>query len=119
MAVVAQATHTELGQKVAIKVMLPAAMARPDATDRFFREGRALATLRSPHITKVLDTGRLASGEPFLVMEFLEGHDLEQLMVKRGAIGVEESIDYILQACDALSEAHDLGIIDRDIKPGN
>jgi serine/threonine-protein kinase len=119
MAVVAAATHLDLGQTVAIKVMLPAAMERPDAVERFLREGRALANIKSSHVCKVLDVGKLESGEPYLVMEYLHGYDLEVIINKRGALSVEDAVDYILQACSALAEAHALGVVHRDIKPSN
>jgi serine/threonine-protein kinase len=118
MGVVASATHVSLGQRVALKVMRTARM-NPETADRFLREARAAVSLKSSHVAKVLDVGTLESGLPFMVMELLEGSDLSSQLEARGALPCAEAIDYILQACDALSEAHALGIVHRDLKPEN
>jgi serine/threonine-protein kinase len=119
MACVVAATHETLGQRVALKVMLPAHLARADAVERFLREGRAAAQLENHHICKVLDVGELATGEPYLVMEYLEGRDLEQVLSTRGALPVEDAIEIVVQVCSALAEAHAKGIVHRDLKPSN
>ena len=118
MGVVASATHVALGQRVALKVMRSARM-NPESADRFLREARAAVSLKSSHVAKVLDVGTLPSGLPFMVMELLEGSDLSTQLEARGALSCSEAVDYILQACDALSEAHALGIVHRDLKPEN
>ncbi|MDB4937822.1 MAG: Serine/threonine-protein kinase pkn3 [Labilithrix sp.] len=118
MGVVAAATHTALGQRVALKVMRTARM-NPETADRFLREARAAVSLKSSHVAKVLDVGTLDSGLPYMVMELLEGSDLSDKLEKRGALPFAEAIDYVLQACDAISEAHALGIVHRDLKPEN
>ena len=118
MGVVASATHLALGQRVALKVMRTARM-NAETADRFLREARAAVSLKSSHVAKVLDVGTLDSGLPFMVMELLEGSDLASQLETRGALPCGEAIDYILQACDALSEAHALGIVHRDLKPEN
>ncbi len=118
MGVVASATHVALGQRVALKVMRSARM-NPESADRFLREARAAVSLKSSHVAKVLDVGTLPSGLPFMVMELLEGSDLSSQLEARGALPCSEAIDYVLQACDALSEAHALGIVHRDLKPEN
>ncbi|XYH93440.1 protein kinase domain-containing protein [Sorangium sp. So ce1128] len=119
MGVVVAARHLLLGERVAIKFLLPQARERADLVARFLREGQAAARIRSEHVTRVYDVGTLARGEPYLVMEYLEGTDLKALLRSRGPLPVELACDYLLQACEALAEAHALGIIHRDLKPGN
>lgn len=115
--VVFQATHTRLNQRVAIKLLLSTAM--PDAIARFTREAQAAARLKNEHIARVLDVGELPSGMPFMVMEYLEGCDLDEHLRAQGALPVREAADYVLQACEALAEAHAAGIVHRDLKPAN
>jgi serine/threonine-protein kinase len=119
MGVVVAARHLELDQMVAIKFLRPEIAQQHSAAERFRREARAAARIRSPHICRVLDVGSLESGIPYLVMEYLEGCDLSDELAKRGRIPVPEALDYMLQACEALSEAHAVGIVHRDLKPGN
>jgi eukaryotic-like serine/threonine-protein kinase len=113
------ATHLQLGQEVALKLMLPQAFASPDANARFLREARAAAQIQGEHVASVRDVGTLENGAPFMVMELLRGMDLARLLQTRGALPVQEAIDYVLQACEALAEAHGVGIIHRDLKPAN
>jgi serine/threonine-protein kinase len=118
MGVVAAARHTELQQRVAIKV-LPAHLAPDDeVVERFMREARAAARLRSEHAVKVVDVGTRQNGSPYIVMELLEGEDLGALS-ERGPLPIADAVDYILQACEAVAEAHALGILHRDLKPRN
>jgi serine/threonine-protein kinase len=118
MGVVAAARHTELLQRVAIKV-LPAHLAKDkDLVERFMREARAAARLRSEHAVKVVDVGARSNGSPYIVMELLDGEDLGAL-VERGPLPIPTAVDYILQACEAVAEAHALGIVHRDLKPRN
>jgi serine/threonine-protein kinase len=119
MGVIVVAKHEELGQEVAIKFLNPDAMSDPDVITRFKREARALATIQSDHVVRVLDIGALPSGEPFMVMEYLEGTDLARMVKVRGPLGIEETVGYILQACEPLAEAHAAGIVHRDLKPSN
>jgi serine/threonine-protein kinase len=119
MGVVVAAEHLQLGQHVAIKFLLPAALGNADAVTRFEREARAAVRLHSEHVARVLDVGRLPGGEPYMVIEYLEGADLASELESRGALPPKEAIKHLLQACDALAEAHSLGIIHRDIKPAN
>jgi len=118
MGVVCAATHLALGQLVALKFMLPQAMRHPEAIARFEREARAAVRLKSDHVARVSDVGRLEDGAPYIVMEYLEGEDLDAV-IDRGALPVETAVDYVLQACEAVAEAHALGIIHRDLKPKN
>jgi serine/threonine-protein kinase len=119
MALVVAARHLQLHQTVAIKLMRSRALAFPDAIDRFIREAQTVVRLRSENVARVMDVGMLADGSPFMVMEHLEGVDLAMVLAHRGALAVEDAVDYVLQACAAMVEAHGEGIIHRDIKPGN
>ncbi|MGE0867166.1 MAG: protein kinase [Kofleriaceae bacterium] len=116
---VIRATHLYLHQPVAIKIMLPELAQNPDTVARFLREAQANVRLRSEHIVRVLDVGTLSSGVPFMVMEFLEGSDLSQVLVHHGPQLPNVVCDLMLQACEGMAEAHSLGIIHRDIKPSN
>jgi serine/threonine-protein kinase len=120
MGVVVEATHLHLEKRVALKFMLGAlAQANAEGVVRFMREGRAAAKLQSEHVARVMDVGRLESGEPYMVMEFLEGQDLSQFLDAQGPLPVEQAISFVLQACEAIAEAHSLGIVHRDLKPSN
>ena len=117
--VVVAATHLELGERVAIKFLLPAALKQPETVSRFAREARAAVRIKSEHVARVTDVGSLETGAPYMVMEYLEGFDLGQIARQRGPLPVEEAVDYVLQACEAVAEAHGLGIVHRDLKPSN
>ncbi len=119
MGVVVAATHLGLEQRVAIKFVLPPAATDDALLERFLREARAVARLKSEHVTKVLDVGKLDTGAPYMVMELLEGCDLGALVAKHGPLPVDAAAEYIAQACEAVAEAHAQGIIHRDIKPQN
>ncbi|WP_437967118.1 serine/threonine-protein kinase [Sorangium sp. So ce260] len=119
MGAVVAATHMDLGELRAIKLLLPATAADPEMCERFLREARIAARLRSEHAVKVHDVGRLENGLPFLVMEFLDGRDLRVIRKKRGPLPIEEATLYVIQACDALAEAHAMGLVHRDVKPAN
>jgi len=119
MGVVVAAHHTTLRQKVAVKFLLPAAAQRGESTERFLREARAAVSIQSEHVARVTDVGTLDSGSPYMVMEFLTGSDLGQVLEERGPLPIDEAIDYLLQACEAIAEAHSLGLIHRDLKPAN
>jgi serine/threonine-protein kinase len=119
MGMVLAATHLALGTRVAIKIMLGGGKQGAEHTARFLREARVAAALRSQHAGKVLDVGMTEAGAPYIVMEFLDGEDLTSALARRGPLSMADAIDYILQACEAIAEAHGLGIIHRDIKPAN
>ena len=119
MGVVVAAVHVQLDEPVALKFMLPSALGSPEAVGRFLREARAAVKLKSEHVARVSDVGTLDSGAPYIVMEYLEGTDLSGVLAARGPLPAEEAVEYILQACDALAEAHSLGIVHRDLKPAN
>jgi serine/threonine-protein kinase len=119
MGVVVAARHVELGQYVALKFLLPEACEIPQAVERFLREARASVQIKSEHVARVIDVGKLENGAPYIVMEFLEGIDLAQLIKSRGVVPMLEAADYLLQASEAVAEAHALGIVHRDLKPAN
>ena len=119
MGVVVAATHLQLEERVAIKFLLPEALQNAEAVARFGREARAAVKIRGEHVARVVDVGALETGAPFMVMEYLDGHDLSQLIHDRGAMPPSDAVDAVLQACEALAEAHALGIVHRDLKPAN
>jgi len=120
MGVVYEATHLRLRRRVALKMLLPHMLTgSTDLVARFEREARAAGQLRDKHITRVLDVDTTSEGVPYLVMEYLEGHDLEAELVARGPLPIAEAVGYVLQACGAMGEAHDAGIVHRDLKPSN
>jgi serine/threonine-protein kinase len=118
MGVVVAARNIHLDQLVALKFMLPQAMTNVEAKERFMREARAVAKLKSENITRVLDVGTLDDGAPYIVMELLEGRDVATRL-EDGKLGVGEAVGIILHACAALAEAHAIGIVHRDLKPRN
>jgi serine/threonine-protein kinase len=119
MGVVVAAWHLELEQRVAVKFLHPLAMERADTAERFRREARSAAKIRSEHVARVIDVGIMEGGIPYMVMEYLEGHDVSDEMSKIGMLPIEEAVDFILQAIEALAEAHAAGIVHRDLKPAN
>jgi serine/threonine-protein kinase len=118
MARVFAATHLGLDVRVAIKVLLPACCDEPSVVERFVQEGKTATKIRSEHVVRMLDVG-VVSGRAYLVMEHLEGQDLESLLRTGGPLPYAEAIDLLLQACEAIGEAHSLGIVHRDLKPAN
>lgn len=104
---------------VAIKVLLPDMAETVTSRRRFVQEIRVLRHLRSEHVVKVLDEGALGTGEPFMVMEQLRGRTLKDLLRSEGSLRVSDAVDYVLEACEVLAEAHAAGVVHRDIKPDN
>ncbi len=119
MGVVVAAHHIHLDERVAIKFLLPEALVNAEATQRFVREARAAVRIKSEHVARVSDVGMLEGGEPYMVMEYLEGSDLADTLRERGALPVEQAVEFVLQASEAIAEAHVLGIVHRDLKPAN
>ena len=131
MGVVVAARHTTLDQVVAIKLLVaapngPAEQGQEhrfgsaeESIARFLGEARAAARIGSDHVCRVSDIGQLPNGTPYMVMEYLEGNDLEEELETRGQLGVTETVDFVLQALDAIAAAHALGIVHRDLKPAN
>jgi serine/threonine-protein kinase len=119
MATVYEALHTGLGTALAVKVLLPELARVPTLADRFRREARVSATIKSPHVIQVTDVDQLADGRPYLVMELLSGQALEQLLIEIKALSRERAVDIGLQILLGLESAHALGVVHRDLKPGN
>jgi serine/threonine protein kinase len=119
MGVVFEATHLRLRQRVAVKMLQPDMLGHEVIVTRFEREARASGQLRNRHAARVMDVDVTPDGLPYMVMEFLEGSDLQVELERRGRLHYEEAVDYVLQACSAMIEAHQLGIVHRDLKPAN
>jgi serine/threonine protein kinase len=119
MGVVVAATHLQLNQPIAIKFMSPLFVENEMGVSRFLLEARAAAHIHSEHVVRVLDVEMLPGGTPYIVMEYLHGEDLSRMLERRGRVSVPEAVDYVLQACEAIAEAHVAGIVHRDLKPGN
>jgi serine/threonine protein kinase len=119
MGIVVAARHLGLNQRVAIKLLLHASVQVPEAAERLVREARAISAIRSEHVARVYDVARLDTGSPYMVMEYLGGTHLGRLIRARGKLPVMDAVDCILQAGEAIAEAHAMGIIHRDLKPSN
>jgi serine/threonine-protein kinase len=121
MGKVVRASHVMLQQQFAIKVLLPHMADSAETVARFLREAQATSALKSEHIARVVDSGRLtdASATPYMVMEYLQGNDLNQILRHHGPQRSQIVCDLMLQACEGMAEAHMLGIVHRDIKPSN
>ena len=119
MGVVVAARHLHLGERVAIKFLHSQGMQSREIVGRFVREARAAVRIRSEYVARILDVGELANGAPFIVMEYLDGSDLSAILKTSGPLPIEVAVEYVLQACEAIAEAHSLGIIHRDLKPAN
>jgi eukaryotic-like serine/threonine-protein kinase len=119
MSVLFLAKHVALDQQVAVKCLLPSMAAKAESVGRFLREARAVARLRSRHVAGVLDVGTAPGGTPYMVIEYLEGADLSTVCEAKGRLPVTEAVDYIMQALDAVGEAHVNGVVHRDLKPSN
>jgi serine/threonine protein kinase len=118
MGMVCAAMHLDLEERVALKFLLPSVLSE-ETVARFSREAKAAARIKSAHVARVTDIGCLDTGSPYMVMEYLEGKNLKELVTERGPLPVKESVEYLLQAIEALAEAHALGIVHRDLKPAN
>jgi serine/threonine-protein kinase len=119
MGIVFAVTHVERQTRRALKLLRPAALTDADAVERFLREARATLTLRGEHVARLYEVGTLNTGAPYLIIEYLEGSDLRTIVKARGALPMADAIEYLLQVCEALAEAHGHGIVHRDIKPAN
>ncbi|MDB5217546.1 MAG: hypothetical protein JWO86_5473 [Myxococcaceae bacterium] len=119
MGVVFEARHIRLGQRVAIKVLGSALREYPELVERFEREARAAGSLTSAHAVRIFDIDATEDGTPFIVMELLAGRDLSTIVERDGPQPVSRAVRWLIEACDAIAEAHRLGIIHRDLKPSN
>jgi serine/threonine-protein kinase len=118
MGTVFEATDLSLERRVAIKVMLPDKARDPEGAARFLHEGRAAVKLTSDHVARVFEVG-VSDDAPYLVMEYLDGEDLDAVLARAGRLPVHEATDYLVEACEAIAEAHAAGIVHRDLKPQN
>ena len=119
MGYVVSAMHVELGEVVALKFLRSEALVIEELVERFSREARAAAKIRSEHVARVFDVGVLPDGIPFIVMEHLAGQDLADVVRERGPLPIKVAVEYVMQACEALAAAHAAGVVHRDIKPEN
>ena len=120
MGVVLSVKHLAMGHRLAIKVLrLEDKSEEQGAVARFVREARAAARIESDHVVRVTDVAALPDGTPYMVMEYLEGEDLRELLRRRRQLPIDEAVGYVLQACEGLAEAHAAGVIHRDLKPSN
>src|SRR5258708_19134958 len=113
MGYVVAVRHVELGELFAMKVLLKSALARPGAPERFLREARSAARLKTDHVVRVYDIGKLESGDPYILMEYLRGKDLATVLEEKTMLPTREVVDFMLETLDAISEAHSLGVVHR------
>ncbi len=119
MGTVYKALQPEMNRMVAVKILHPKLVDRKDMASRFRREARALSHLTHPNTVRVLLYGELDDGSLYIVMEYLDGKNLNQLVRQTGGLPLERAVPILAQACGALEEAHAAGIIHRDLKPEN
>jgi serine/threonine-protein kinase len=119
MGAIYEATHVGSGKRVAIKMMSKELSAHPEALARFRREVQVTTELNHPNIIEVVDVGASPDGVPYLVMEYLDGEDLEARLERDGRVPLPVAVQIIKQVASALSVAHAEGVVHRDLKPGN
>ncbi len=119
MGIVLAARHLGLDEMVAVKLIREERAAGTDALARFQREARAAARIRSEHVARVFDVDFLPEGDPYIVMELIDGVDLHALVKQRGRLEPDEAITFLTQACEGVAEAHALGMVHRDLKLKN
>lgn len=119
MGIVFAAKHVDLHCDVAIKVIRQELNQQPELIARLMLEARAAAQIKSEHVCRVLDVARLDTGTPYVVMEYLDGKNLASVLDAKGRLPERLAVDYLLQACEAVAEAHRAGVVHRDLKPEN
>ncbi len=119
MGAVYKALQPEMNRMVGVKILHPKLADRKDLVSRFRREARALSQLTHPNTVKVFLYGELDDGSLYIIMEYLEGKNLNQTVRTEGPFPLERALPILIQACGALDEAHKAGIIHRDLKPEN
>ncbi len=119
MGVVFEALHQRLDQRVAIKMLQPSVLVLPEFVERFEREARAAARVMNANAVRILDVDTTPDGQPYIVMELLEGHDVAAELDSSGPLSIARAVDIVMQAAAAMSAAHAQGIIHRDLKPSN
>src|SRR5687767_11138928 len=117
MGAVYAARYEALGQRVALKVLLPEVVSDAEVCTRFLREARAIARIENEYVVRVIDVGQTDRCIPFIAMEFLRGSDLGDILDDRGPLETAVAVDYVLDALEALAEAHAMGMVHRDLKP--
>lgn len=118
MARIYQAEHAGLRRQVALKVLLDASTRVPEGRERFLREARIAAAIKHPNVVNIFDVG-VHEDTAYLVMELLNGTDLEQLIQSRGALDEGTIVDIMIPVLAGLTAVHDAGVVHRDLKPGN
>jgi serine/threonine-protein kinase len=116
LARVVAARRIDTGELFAIKLALPGMPERMGLRELFLHDARTTARLRSEHAPRVHDFGEAPDGVPYMVLEYLDGTDLAAMVRSRGPLPIEEAATYLLQACDAIAEAHGMGIVHRSLK---
>src|SRR6516225_6273638 len=119
MGVVYKARDTNMDRLVAVKMLKAQLISDSMSVKRFHHEGKAASRINHPHVITVHEFGISPSGQPFIVMDFLEGISLAQVIKDDGQVSVERTVKILIQACDALSHAHRHGVVHRDLKPSN
>lgn len=119
LSVLFEVTHPRLGDSLLMKVITDERIQHDLAAKTIYVHAKAVAALRSAYVVRTLDAGRLPSGEPFVIMEQLEGEDLEQRVRRSGPLPIAEAVRFVMQACEGLAEAHAAGIVHGDVKPAN
>jgi serine/threonine-protein kinase len=119
MGVVVAVRHVMLDELFALKFIRPDLRGNADVKARFAREAKAASLVKNEHVAAVVDVGIAETVGPYLVMEYLEGEDLERLLGRRGALGPRHAVDLALQGCEGLAAAHAAGVLHRDVKPAN
>lgn len=114
-----EALHTQLGQRVAVRLLSADPKAYPEAAARFLRGARAAVQFQNNHTARIIDVGCLGSGAPYIVAELLSGSDLQRVLRVRESLPVSEAVDFILQASEGLADAHAHNIVHRNLKPTN
>ncbi|HEY9677025.1 MAG TPA: serine/threonine-protein kinase [Drouetiella sp.] len=118
MSVVYKAFHQTMHKRVAVKLLLPHLTADPTTLKRFQLEAQATANLNHPNVVRIYDCG-MAKGQAFIIMDFIEGDSLEQVVDREGKLKPDRAIDLFIQLCEGIGHAHERGIIHRDLKPSN
>jgi len=119
MSSVYRARDLNSGEKVAFKVMHAHLLDNPSNVRRFRREAQAANKVRHPHAVKIFDVGVTPNGSPYIIMDYLDGPSLSDVIAKEGKLPVERCMNIFIQACDAMSHVHELGVLHRDLKPSN
>jgi len=119
MGAVYEVEHEVTKHRRALKIVHARLAGKADLVDRAVREASADARIGNPHIAETFDAGRLETGEPYILMEFLEGETLDRRLARAGPFAPEDLIDLVGQACKGIQAAHEAGIVHRDLKPEN